>query len=146
MKRRARMTQDTRMRRALPSAAFGQMTVSTPSRRSARDAVAVDGKRQLERAAEAAVAALDAMILLARHVALAPRDPEIVSWPSLTLDLDVVARRGPGSSAVIDVFVGGFMDVDRRNPACGAGREPVEPLLDGQQIANRIPARKRHDR
>jgi len=30
------------------------------------------------------------------------------------------------------------VDVDRRNPAHGAGREAVETLLDGQQIANGI--------
>ena len=36
-----------------------------------RDAVGVDGQRQLERAAEAAVAPLDAVVLLARNVALA---------------------------------------------------------------------------
>ena len=43
------------------------------------------------------------------------------------------------------ILIGGFVDVDRRNPPRRGGLEAV-PLLDGQQIPDRIPPSKRHDR
>jgi hypothetical protein len=79
------------------------------------DAVAIDGKRQLERAAEAAVATFDTMVLLAWHVTLGPvtgnREVAVMD-----LDLDVAAS-DTGKLRHDHVLVGGFMDVNRRNPA-----------------------------
>ena len=64
----------------------------------------------------------------------------------MDLDPDVARVRRPGSSAVITyssavswTSIGGIQPERTR-------REPVEPLLDGQQIADGIPARKRHTR
>ena len=132
------------MRRAAASASFGQVTVSTPSRRSAVMRVGVDRHRQLECAAERAVAALDAMILFAGagHARGARRRG---SAGRRETGSSMSSRAMPGSSAVTTYSVGGFVQIDRRLPAGGTGRKPIQPLLDGQQIANRIPARKRHE-
>jgi hypothetical protein len=79
------------------------------------DAVAVDGKRKLERAAEAAVATFDTVVLLVWYVTFGPvtgnREVAIV-------DLDVnVAASETGQLRRDHVLLDGFVDVNRRNPA-----------------------------
>jgi len=43
-----------------------------------------------------------------------------------------------------DKCVRGLVDVNRRNPTALSGRIPVQPLLNDQQISQRIPSGERH--
>ena len=93
-------------------------------------------------ARELAVAAFDLVILLARDARVAAalqRDAPVVH-----LDAHLFARytRQLGGH---DERVGGLAQIDGRRPALGAGRgQPLEPMLNRQQVAERIPACKGH--
>jgi len=106
------------------------------------DAFAVNRQRQLKGAAERSVAALDAMILLAGGRTLAAcarhREPTVVK-----LDIDLAAGQ-PWHFSGDDVCVGGLVEINGRSPACGAGREAVQALLNREQVADRIPPGKGH--
>src|SRR4051812_11657286 len=95
------------------------------------------------RACEGAVAALDEGEMLARaeaRLALAgERQPPVVK-----MNLDVAAGDA-GKLRRDDVVVGRLVQIDRRFPPGMSGRESIQALLDGQQVANRIPAREGHD-
>ena len=56
------------------------------------------------------------------------------------------SRLRPGQFGRDDVGVGGLVEIDGRRPA-GAfvAREPLHAFLEREQIAQRIPARKRHE-
>ena len=82
------------------------------------------------------------MVLLARPVAFAALTRNLDS-AVVHLNLHVIPRE-TGNLRRDDVLVGGLVDVNRGNPAGRVGREPVQTLLDGQQIADRIPSRKGH--
>ena len=135
--------QETTTRRGASTGSFGTVIVSTPSTRSAVTAVAVDRVRQHEGAHELAVAAFDLVILLARHARLAAalqRQPVVVN-----VDAHLLARQA-GSSAVKMNASAGFAQVDGRRPALRAvRRQALEAVLDADQIAERVPARKDHD-
>ena len=89
------------------------------------------------------MSALDLMVLLARHARVAAalqRQPAVVH-----LDANLLARE-TGQFGGDDEGVGGFAQVDGRRPALRTRRgHPLEPMLNGEQIAERIPACKCHD-
>jgi elongation factor P len=96
----------------------------------------------MERAAEGAAAAFHTVVLLAGCAPLAARARESQP-PVVHVNLDVV----PGQAGKLrddDVVIGCLMEIDGRVPALGPGSEPVQALLDGKQITERIPARERH--
>ena len=131
------------MRRGTAFGAFGMVMVSTPSLRISVDAVGVDGGGQREPAEKRAVAAFDAMVLLAGHARRRPLSLELdvtVEEP----DLEILAGE-PGQFGGEHVSIGRLVQVDRWRPARVTGLgEPVDPLLQGEQIAQRIPAREGH--
>ena len=104
--------------------------------------IGVNRQRKLKRAAERAVPALHAVVLLAGRLALGAharqRQSSVEHLNLKVLALEARQLRGDR------VLVGGLVEVDGRHPSRGAGREPVEPLLNGQQVADRIPSGKRH--
>ena len=61
----------------------------------------------------------------------------------LHVEVDIIALE-PGEFGGDHVMFGGFVDIDRRNPTAGSWRKPVEAALDGEEIADWIPARERH--
>src|SRR5207253_2178788 len=91
------------------------------------DAVAIDGQRQLEGPIEAAMAALDAVVLLAGDAAFGalPGNDDV---PVVHLDLDILTAK-TGHFRGDHVVAGRLVDVDGGNPAGRPGCEPVEPLL-----------------
>ena len=109
------------------------------------DALDVDRFRQRERAREAAVAALDPVVLLAGHVfvrgagaARAADDDAVV----FGVDLDLVAgeaRQFRGE----DELGRRLVEIDRRRPARRVGADELtELLVQREQVAQRIPARE----
>ena len=125
------------------SGRFGTVIVRTPSVRSAVDAFGVDRMRQHERAAELAVAALDLVILLARDARFAAalqRQPVVVH-----VDADLFARQARQLGGENE-RVRRFRTGRRQAPSPAAhGRKPLEAVLNADQIAERVPARKDHD-
>ena len=115
-----------------------QDTVSQVS----RDVFSVDRQRQLQRPAEAAMAALDAVKLLAGGFAFTPH-PGNGQASLMVLQLHIVLSQ-PGQFDHDDVAVGGLEDVDRRGPPGGSRREAGHPLLYGEQVLERIPAYESH--
>lgn len=108
------------------------------------DLIGVHRKRKLEGAAEAAVSAFEAVVLFAGNLTF-PTLSRNLYPPVVHLYVHVVsakARQFRGD----DVLVSGFVNVYRWSPAGWRGRKAVQALLNGQQIANRIPSRKRHVR
>lgn len=106
------------------------------------DACGIDRQRKLERAAEGAVAALDAVVAFARRrplVTNARNGQAAVAH----LNLQVLASEARQFSGQ-DVLVGRLVQVDRRGPPGHSWRKAVEVLLNGQQVANGIPAREGH--
>src|SRR5690606_28075668 len=81
-------------------------------------------------------------VLLAGDVAVAPHTREREP-PLVKMDLQILAAQ-PGQLRRDHVAVGGLVQIDGRHPARRAGGKPVEPLLDGEQVADRIPAGKGH--
>ena len=135
----------TPVRRGLP--AFGIVTVRMPSLRSAVDASDVDRFRQREGAREAAVPALDAMILLAGTSSTAAgaraanHDAAVFG-----VDVDLIARES-GKFRGEDELGRRFVEVDRRRPAGRVGADELPDLLvQREQIAQRIPPREGHVR
>jgi len=63
--------------------------------------------------------------------------------PVVELDLNVFAAQA-GHFSGENIALGSFEQIARRNPSFGARRKTFQPLLDGEQIANRIPQRERH--
>ena len=59
------------------------------------------------------------------------------------LDLNVFAAQA-GHFSGEDIALGRFVQIARRNPSVGARGKTLQPLLDGEEIANRIPERERH--
>ena len=45
-----------------------------------------------------------------------------------------------------DVLCRGFVEVDRRHPSSWSRCKAIQSLLDGEEITNRVPSRKRHGR
>ena len=84
------------MRRGPLPAALGTVTVSTPSRNSAVMSSATHGAGQREAAMERAMAALHAVVPLARDVWLAPRALQR-ELSVVKPDVDVFASRGPAA-------------------------------------------------
>ena len=88
------------------------------------------------------MAAFDLMVLLARHAGVAAalqRESAVVDF-----DANLFARQARELGGH-DEGVGGFAEVDGRRPALRTGRgQPLEPMLDGEQVAERIPACKGH--
>jgi len=90
------------------------------------------------------VAALETVELLAGDRTLLPHAAQGEAAVA-GLNVDVVAfdARNLGGQ---DVGVGGFVEVNRGLPAGGPRREPVQALLDREQIPERIPPCERHFR
>src|SRR5262249_48363614 len=108
------------------------------------DASCIDRNRKLERAAERAVAALDQVVLLTgsnSSLATRPRKRETVV---VELDVDVVAREA-GEFRRQDIRVRRFEQIDARGPAGLTGGKTVQPLLNRQQVTERVPACKGHE-
>ena len=86
--------------------------------------------------------ALHTVVLLAGAGQVAPhafeRQPAV-----LHVEVDVVALE-TGEFGGDHVVFGRFVNIDRRNPTAGSWRKPVEAALDGEEIADWIPARERH--
>jgi elongation factor P len=59
------------------------------------------------------------------------------------LDANLLARQA-GQLRRHDEGVGGFTEVHGWRPALRARRQPLEAVLDGQQVAQRVPASKSH--
>src|SRR5262245_31498220 len=117
----------------------GQDTLSQVS----RDAFGVDRQRQLQRPAEAAMAALDAVKLLARGFAFTAHPGD--SQASLVvLQLHIVLGQS-GQFDHDDVAVRRLEHVDRRCPPRGSRREAGHPLLYSDQVLERIPAYESHE-
>ena len=99
--------------------------------------------RQHERAHELAVTAFDLVILLARNARFAPalqRQPVVVH-----VDAHLFARQTRELGGE-HKGVGGFAEIDGGRPALRAmRRQALEAVLDADQIAERVPARKDHD-
>jgi hypothetical protein len=113
----------TLTRRKATASAFGQVTVSTPSR---------------------ITAALEPVVLLAGTRAFPPqsrqRDGVLGGFHG------DVGFEEAGQFGGQHVGLGRFMQIDRRMPARGPGREPVKALLDSEKVAQWIPAGERHKR
>ena len=107
------------------------------------DAIRVDGDGEVERAAEAAVATLDPVILFARLLAFVSQTRECDPAVVVHRDLKIVSIDA-GQFRDDDVLVGRLEEIDRRSPPCRAGSKTVQALLNGEQVSNRIPARERH--
>jgi elongation factor P len=88
------------------------------------------------------MATLDAMVLLAGDGPLAARTRESKT-AVLHMDVNILALEA-GHLRGDYVAIGSFVEIDGRRPAGRPRCKPVEPLLDGEQIANGIPAGKRH--
>ena len=115
--------------------AFGIVIVRTPSFRSARDPVDVDRLGQREGARKAAVAAFDAVILLAGDVAAGDRGPRPADDDAelFDVDVDLIARQA-GQFSGQDELGGGLVEVDRRRPA---GRVGADELTECSWSASR---------
>lgn len=86
--------------------------------------------------------ALDLMVLLASH----PRVPTSLErqTPVVHVDVNLVTSDTRKLGRQQERF-SGFTEIDGRHPSLRArGRQSLEPVLDGEQIAKRIPARERH--
>ena len=88
------------------------------------------------------MASLDAMKLLARGFAFPP-DAGNSQAPLVMLQLNIVLGQ-PREFDHHDVLIRGFEDVDRWRPPGRSRGESRHPLLNGQQVLERIPAYKGH--
>src|SRR5262245_13716903 len=88
------------------------------------------------------MAAFDSVVLLVRNIRLPALSGDL-DLPFADLYVHVVAAESRKLRRD-DVFVHGFVHIDRGNPAGRSGRKSIETLLDGQQITERIPPRKGH--
>src|SRR4029453_12921893 len=88
------------------------------------------------------MASLDAMKLLARGFAFPP-DAGNSQAPLVMLQLNIVLGQ-PREFDHHDVLIRGFEDVDRGRPPGRSRGESRHPLLNGQQVLERIPAYKGH--
>ncbi len=88
------------------------------------------------------MASLDAMKLLARGFAFPP-DAGNREAPLVMLQLNIVLGQ-PREFDHHDILIRGFEDVNRWRPTGRSGGESGHPLLNGQQVLERIPAYKGH--
>ena len=89
------------------------------------------------------MAAFNLVILLARDARLAAALQRQAVF--VNVDSHLLAREA-GQLGGEDERVGGLAEVDGRRPALRAvRREALEAMLDADQIAERVPARKDHD-
>ena len=91
---------------------------------------------------ELAVSALHLVVVLAGDAGVAPS----VQGEAAVVhaDADLVARQA-GQFSGDDERLGGLAQVHGRGPAMrSGGREPLDAVLDGDQVAEGIPAGKRH--
>ena len=88
------------------------------------------------------MAALDLVVLLAGDAGVAPalqRHPAVLHFDAHLLP------RQPGKLGRDDQRIGGFAEVDGRRPALRGGRgQPLQPVLNREQVAERIPACEGH--
>ena len=85
---------------------------------------------------------LDPVVLLAGADQVAPH--AFQGEPAL-LDVKVnVLSLEPGQFGRDHVVVGRFVNIDRWHPATPPRRKPVQAVLDGEEIADVIPAPERH--
>jgi hypothetical protein len=87
--------------------------------------------------------ALHAVVMLARADEVTPHPFERQPI-ELDVDMEILALESRQFHRD-DVAVGRLVDVDWRNPTGGARRKPVPAMLDGDEIANLIPALERHE-
>ena len=124
------------------ASSFGQDTVSTPSRSTAEISSASIGSGSSNRRANSPWPRSRRWYCSHEPGPLAPhagqRDAVI---GGLDGDVGLEDARQFGGE---DVRLGGLVQVDRWLPAGRPGRETVQALLDGEQVAQRIPAGKRH--
>ena len=64
--------------------------------------------------------------------------------PVVKVNLDRIAGDA-GELGRDDVLAGSLVQIDGRFPPAMSGCESIQPLLNGQQVANRIPAREGHE-
>src|SRR5690606_15021616 len=109
------------------------------------DAFGVDGGRQREAPEEGAVAALHAVIALARHVQRRARALQR-ELSVVVADVEVLAPQSRQLRGQ-DVGFRGLDDVDGGRPAGGVlPGEALDPFVDRQQIPERVPACEGHER
>src|SRR5262245_60762864 len=98
----------------------------------------------MERPAEAAVPALDAVVLLELGSPLRPRAGN--GHPTLVnADVEGVAAHARDFGRQ-HVPIGRLVDVNCRCPPGRTGLVAVQFLLDGEEVANRVPACERHEK
>ena len=105
------------------------------------DSFGVDSRRQRKRSRKLAVSAFDLVVLLARDASIATAlqdDSAVVNF-----DADLVAGQ-PWQFGRNNEGVGGFTEVDGWHPPLWARRQPLETVLDGQQVAQWVPASESH--
>jgi len=89
------------------------------------------------------VTAFDLVILLAGNACFAPplkRQPIVVH-----VDAHLIARQSREFSGE-HKCIGGFAEIDGRRPALRTmRRQALEAVLDADEVAERVPARKDHD-
>src|SRR5580765_2243553 len=107
------------------------------------DVVGTHGTGQREAAMERAMAALHAVVPLARDIGLASRALQR-ELSVVKPDVDVLAQEARQLGRD-DEGVRGLVEIDRRRPASRFdAREPLHAFLEGEQVAQRIPARESH--
>src|SRR6478672_12960658 len=107
------------------------------------DVVGTNRAGQREAAMERAVASLHPVVALARDIGLASRALQR-ELSVVKPDVDVLAQEARQLSRD-DEGVRGLVEIDRRGPASRFdARELLHPFLEGEQVAQRIPARESH--
>src|SRR5262245_4394434 len=96
----------------------------------------------MERAVERPMATFDAVELLAEALPLPPHARDRHS-SFMNADVEIFAAHSRHFGRD-DELLRGFLDVHGRHPAVRSGRIAVQALLDGQQVADGIPAGKGH--
>src|SRR5262245_36490421 len=103
-----------------------------------RDALAIDGKPEPKRPRELPLAALELLVALGT-AGLATALAADGQRPVVKFDLDVVPAEA-GDLDRQEVTVAVFAQVNRRHPPRRrAAEQALEPLLHGEQVADRIP-------